>query len=333
LTTILRGLSSLPVMFAGHAAVQRPALRARVAVEQVLPRQVLDVAHAELLGGLVLEVHVPHHPHLPRPARVREVGVGERDDDVQVLRVRQVVEEPEHAERVSPPAEGVDAVCRPLGEPADEPRQPARDEAPLVGRRVGPLQQLLHRVRDEQREHEEGDGAQDDHRLPRLDAVALQPARLRHEPAPDQHAHRGQHEQPERLLREGERRVEQRREEARVAEAAPHALDEHLERAGAEHEEAPEDEGVHRAGDGIAQDLGLRDADGEEVPEPAPGVVEAVLGPAERRHEVEQALRVVREEPGRQHQDDEKHGVAERHGAPPLRTLCMTERCSGSVAR
>jgi hypothetical protein len=78
------------------------ALGARVAVEQVLPRELLDVRRSERLD-VRLEIHVPHHPLLPRAARVGEVHVDERRDDVEVLRVRQIVQEDEDQQRMHPP--------------------------------------------------------------------------------------------------------------------------------------------------------------------------------------------------------------------------------------
>ena len=104
LMMILRGLSGLPVMFAGTRGGAASALGAGVAVEQVLPRQLLDVARAELLD-VGLEVHVAHGALRARPARVREEHVDERRRDVQVLGVRQVVEEGEDEQRVRPPEE------------------------------------------------------------------------------------------------------------------------------------------------------------------------------------------------------------------------------------
>src|SRR4029079_16868050 len=78
------------------------ALGARVAVEEILPRQMLDVRRAELLD-LRLEIHVAHDALLSRPTRVRQVDVDERRYDVQMLRVRQVVQERENEQRVHPP--------------------------------------------------------------------------------------------------------------------------------------------------------------------------------------------------------------------------------------
>src|SRR5690606_2643565 len=68
-------------------------LGARVAVEQVLPGEVGDVCSTELFRVLGLEVHGAHDTNLPGPIGVGEVYVGQRDDDVQVLGVRQVVQE------------------------------------------------------------------------------------------------------------------------------------------------------------------------------------------------------------------------------------------------
>ena len=83
----------------GRAA---PALRAGVAVEQILPREILDIRGAKVLD-VGLEIHRPHHAFLTGSAGVREVDVDQRRHDVQVLGVREVVEKGENQQRVHPP--------------------------------------------------------------------------------------------------------------------------------------------------------------------------------------------------------------------------------------
>src|SRR4029077_4832579 len=78
------------------------ALRTRIAVEEILPGELLDIARAERIG-LGLEVHRPHRGALAVRARVREVDVDERRDNVQVLRVRQIVEKDQNEKDVRPP--------------------------------------------------------------------------------------------------------------------------------------------------------------------------------------------------------------------------------------
>ena len=78
------------------------ALGARIAVEQVLPRQMFDVARTELLD-VRFKVHVAHRALHAGTARVREVHVDERRHDVQMLRVWEVVEKDEDQQCVHPP--------------------------------------------------------------------------------------------------------------------------------------------------------------------------------------------------------------------------------------
>src|SRR5688500_20267583 len=67
----------------------------------------MHIGRTELLGVLRLEIHGAHHALLARPAGIREEDVDQRADDVQVLRVRQVVQEDEYERGVCPPADGV----------------------------------------------------------------------------------------------------------------------------------------------------------------------------------------------------------------------------------
>src|SRR6202043_1081482 len=73
-----------------------PAFRARVEIERVLPREVLERAGAEVLVRLTLRVH--HRLDVEGPKRslgpfVLEEDVGNRRDDVQVLAVAEASED------------------------------------------------------------------------------------------------------------------------------------------------------------------------------------------------------------------------------------------------
>jgi hypothetical protein len=275
---------------------------------------VLDVAGAELLGRLVLEVHEAHHAHLSGPARVRQVDVGQRHEHVQVLGVRQEVDEAEHQHGVRPPADVAHRVRRPgRDRVAEHRRQADRHQASVAGRR-GRIGDRLHRAGEDQRRHQDRDHREDHDRLDRLDAVALQPLRLHHHAPVDQEADGRQDEQREQLLRQGVEPVQRRRQEVGVAEPVPDALHEDLDRAERDDEEAPEHGGVRRARDRVAQDLGLREADRQQVPEALRGPVETVLRFPDDRHVAVQPLGVVREEGRGQQQDDEEHDVPGRHG-------------------
>ena len=83
---IVLGLSGFPVGHAGHACLAATALGAGEAVEHVLPGEVLDGLDAER-RVLALEVH---RRQLAPRRELAESDVGERGDDVEVLRERQV---------------------------------------------------------------------------------------------------------------------------------------------------------------------------------------------------------------------------------------------------
>src|SRR5690606_22370482 len=85
---------------AGRGAT--PTRRTGVAVEQALAGQIAHVRSAYELRILVFEVHRRHDADLTRAARVGQEGIGERRDDVQMLGVRQVVQEHQDDQRVYP---------------------------------------------------------------------------------------------------------------------------------------------------------------------------------------------------------------------------------------
>ena len=85
-------------------------LGAAVAVEQILPRQVIDIAGAELLD-LGIQIHRAHHAGLAGPTGIAEPDVDQRTDHMQVLGIRQKIQKAEHQQRVQPVAHGVCHVC------------------------------------------------------------------------------------------------------------------------------------------------------------------------------------------------------------------------------
>jgi len=75
-----------------------PALGAGVAVEARLPGELLDPGDAEVLG--ILEIRRAQPPHR---LELHEEDVRDRGQDVEVLRVREVVAEEEDVQEVHPP--------------------------------------------------------------------------------------------------------------------------------------------------------------------------------------------------------------------------------------
>ena len=221
----------------------------------------LDVRRAELLD-VGLEVHRAHHALLSRPARVREVDVDERRDDVQVLRVRQVVEEREDEQRVRPPEHAVARVAARATSTAPSAMRERRATRPSPGRTPSGCTTSRNAFDQQQRDHQPADHAEDDQRVGVLELVALEPPRMQHEPPIEREADRAEDEQREHVLRQRVDAVERRRGRNSANENRGNTpCDQDLDRAGREHHEAPEDQRVHRAGDRIAEDLRLRDAD------------------------------------------------------------------------
>ena len=280
------------------------ALRTRIAVEEVLPGELLHVVGAELLD-VGLEVHGAHDALLPRSAGVREEHVEQRRHHVQVLGVRQVVQEEEHEQDVCPP---VDVGHRGRGarrDPGQHSGEGAGDE--LLGaqrRRIGHPGEGEH---GEQRHHQRPDHPEDEIRIAVVRVIAVQPPGMQHQPAEEGERDGGEHERREHVLRRRIDHVQRTGQEPRVAEPGDDPLDDELHRAGGEHQKAPEDAGMHRPRHGIAENLLLGDGDAQHVPGPAPRVVQPAFPLADAQI-LDQPLDVEREESRRDQQhEDEDH--------------------------
>ena len=148
------------------------ALGARVAVEQILPRQLLDVRRAELLD-LGLEIHRPHRALRARAARVRQVDVDQRRHDVQVLRVRQVVQEGRGSAARASTRNAVARLGRMRVERRDRRRR-RRATRPSRARPTPDRPRYCAGVGEQQRHHQPADHAEDDQRVGVLELVALE---------------------------------------------------------------------------------------------------------------------------------------------------------------
>ena len=125
--------------------------------------------------------------------------------------------------------------------------------------------------------------------------------------------HRDQHEDREAFLRQDEEPVRPARQPVPERERREHTGREDLDAADGEDDESPEDQRVQRTGDGIAQDLSLRDAYREEVPGPPPDVVPARLVLPDAQKAI-QPLRAEREARDGSYQDEKEEDVGRRHG-------------------
>ena len=231
-----------------------------------------------------------------------------------MLRIRQVIEENQDQEHVRPPEHALSVERGARREIVKRRRERARDE--LLRTNGFRLQDRQECIREEQRHHQAGDQAEDDVRVEVLDAVTLESLRMQYEAPIERKRDGGEHEDREGVLRERVQCIERMPEHGLIREAAPHALDEDLDRARGEHDETPEDRGVHDAGNRFAQNLRLRDANLQHVRKPPPGMVRAVLGKTETEvaHE---PLNVQREDAGSNGEDDEEKDVLRGHAMRP----------------
>ncbi len=183
----------------GRAGGGAPAaLGAGVTIEQLFPRQVLDVGRAELLHTFCLEIEKGDGALRRQPLRVREVDVGNGADDVEMLGVREVVEEREQKDRMSPPTGVVrDRSARRIHSREDVGERMrheffANDRRGLIDEQEG--------VGEEHRHHESGDRAQDQYCVRLLEPVTPKPSRPQHEPAEQGKCHGEEHENAEDVL-------------------------------------------------------------------------------------------------------------------------------------
>ena len=289
-------------------------LGARVTVEQILPCELIDIGRTELLDALRLEIEKANHSLRPRPLRIREVDVGNRRHDVQMLRVRQVVEKAEHQQRVRPPEHAVRAAEESSGERLQRHRE--REREWLRARERLRVECQLDRVHDEHGHHQRGDSAENQIRVAVLELVALETWRMQHEPPVECECDRAEHEEAEEVLRDGVELVERCRKKV-VRERWEASVQQQLDRPHGEHAEAPEDERVHRTRDRVTQNLLLQDRDRDDVLESYERVAAAVvrLGYLQIR---KQPLNVVRKKADGANKDEQENGVFGSHGTEAM---------------
>src|SRR5690242_10940154 len=131
---------------------------------------------------------------------------------------------------------------------------------------------------------------------------------MQYEPSIESKGDRREHEHREQILRGGVQGVQRVPENPVVRESLPDPLQEDLDRARGEHDEAPEYRRVHDAGDRLAQNLALRDADREHVLEAPPRMVGTILDDAEAKV-LRQALNVDGEDSRGDGEDEQEDDV------------------------
>jgi hypothetical protein len=252
-----------------------PALGARVEVERLLPREIDDRGGPErhVLGLHALEVDAQRREP---PARLRapEEHVDRARRDVQVLRIAEVHAEREDQRHVGP---------QPGPHPRADPSRRGALEDPGDGRgHRGPPPVRREPERDpraaaqEQRDDDPEDQSEDPVRL--APVAADEPLGPLAEP--DRERDRQAHEHPggEDVLHEPEPPGPA---DPRQLEPGIHDLPADLEDRGQQHEEAPEDQGVHQAGHEPLEQLALAEHPRAFAREPDREVAAALHGPPE----------------------------------------------------
>ena len=275
-------------------------------VEHLLPRHVDERPRAEPQSALVLDLEIERLEPPPR-ARPAEPDVDPGGRDVEVLRVREVHEEPEDREHVEPDEGALERLRRrPVAEEAGERvrhRRPA-------GRPFVQAERDLRRVPSEQRRHDQRN--QPENHVGLAEVAPLEPRRPLHladserRDDSDEHEHAEQvdeEEVPALLPEPGERPVRVDGPEER-----------HDDRRG-EDDEPPEDERVDEAGNDALEELSLAEDDGRLGLRAPPEIARAVGRLPETDDPVEE-VRPPREERRRDRERGEERDRRERRAHP-----------------
>ncbi len=267
------------------------ALGAGVAVEHLLPGQVLDARGAEPLGVLEVDLDQPSHR-----LEVHEEDVGDRREDVEVLRVRQVVGEEEQVREVEPPAPLVDRLQRRRG-PARQ-RAGDRSDHGSPGRRVLRGESGPRPLGEQIRRHQEGDQKEDQPRVP----GQIQAFRPREGPPKDGQRHAGEREDLEDVLDQGVGVAGRPGEEH---EARDQPLDHEGEGAHRENDEAAEDQDVEKARVEVAEHPALREGVLERLHDARPDLREPVVPPPRHEDPDPPRHRIDEDRDGEKHEEPE----------------------------
>ena len=240
-----------------RARVRAPsALRARVPVEELPPRQLLDPVHPEPLRFFQVDF-------LQRAFRgqVHEERVHDREDDVHVLRVRDVREEREQEDDVGPPEHVPPHGRIEAGHHAVRDRRGERFPSGLIRGAA----RDVRRVVEEERNHDPEDEAQHDRRV--AHPLVHEFLRPDHVAAVEGHAHPDCGEQRDCVLGEVQRTVQRDARDGRERNSPSRSerLGGDFDDARTEDHERPEDEGVEDARVPLPRDFPLEDSVDDEV--------------------------------------------------------------------
>ena len=262
----------------GTVRLAPAALGAAVEVEHVLPREMLEGRRAKVLIALVGSRHhgvdvdgTQTSPRLLLP----EHDVGRGGDDVKVLAVAEVDEEPEDQDEVRPEEDPVER-----GERAAPGAEWCEEVAERRGHRPVGCQRLGGALGDEGREvelHADEKRRDPDQDEKGVAAVAAPEAGGADRQAVDEgEQHSGQREHAEEVLEVGERGGD----EGNGVEPNTHhqRLDDPLSDGGEQDQETPEDQGVEHSRVGPAQQATLAEDVAHEGARPPWDVAAAPVG-------------------------------------------------------
>src|SRR5438094_425241 len=254
------------------------AFGAGVQVEQVLPGPLGHGVHAIVFG--MLEIDRGECRTGPR-SQLAEEDIGNGDDDVQLLRARDIDQESQHRQDVNPVKSLVRrGGRRPLPASAFKEMGDARGDWPPGCRGIAAFRDP-GRVLPEHPDHDDGDQAEDDEGV---DFVALlELARPDDEPVHERHDDADQDQDAKQVLKEGDPGVPA---DQRQAEAGMDALAERLDDRGQQDDKSPEDEEVENARVEVAKHPSMEADVAENAADPLGHAIEPVLVRAEPQHAV-----------------------------------------------
>ncbi len=247
-------------------AVAASALGAGETAQQLFPSEFLPA------GGAGGEVFLrPEHVQVARRTRgaLAEEHVERRGQQVEMLRIRQINKEEQHADHVQPPH----AVGQARGRSPAASRQRASCSRLPTGAQAETCAAFAHDAEgraEERAQHEQANQPEDQVRV----EAQVQMRWSEEQPSGHRHAERDQHQHREDLEKQADDldfiRIRNRQKREQPAHQAP-------VEAGRIEDEAPEDEEVRQADAALVEDARLQQDVFDDVSEPPAELIEAVF--------------------------------------------------------
>ena len=216
----------------------------------------------------------------PRSQLAKE-DIGNGDDDVQVLRARDIDQESQHRQDVNPVKSLVRRDGRrPLPANAFKEMSDTRGDRPPGCRGIAAFRDP-GRVLPEHPDHDGGDQAEDDEGVHFVALLEL--ARPDDEPVHERHDDAEQDQDAKQVLKEGDPGGPA---DHRQAEAGMDAFAERLDDRGQQDDKSPEDEEVENARIEVAKHSSMEADVAENAADPLGSAIEPVLVRAEPQHAV-----------------------------------------------